>query len=109
MSPYDPECPLMIPTDHPEDGKNHECPLMIPYDPDTQRTARTMNVLIVPNGMGHMDWVCDSWHLSRIVPPRRDLQRLAKGPAKTRLSRLYLPGGTIPPQTPQAASRTRNV
>ena len=32
-----------------------------------------------------------------IVPPRRDLQRLASVQAVTRLSRLYLPGGTIPP------------
>ena len=46
--------------------------------------------------MGHMDWVRDSWHQSRIVPPRRDLRRLASVQAVTRLSRLYLPGGTIP-------------
>src|SRR5258708_31345309 len=62
------------------------------------------NVLIVPNGMGHMDWVRDSWHQSRIVPPRRDLRRLARVRAARRLSRLYLPGGTIP-RRPPARSR----
>ena len=51
----------------------------------------------MPNGMGLMDWVRDSWHQSRIVPPRRDLRRLASEQAMTRLSRLYLPGGTIDP------------
>ena len=58
--------------------------------------AQVRNLPIVPNGMGHMDWVRDSWHQSRIVTPRRDLQRLASVQAVTRLSRLYLPGGTIP-------------
>jgi zinc-ribbon domain len=54
------------------------------------------NFLIVPNGMGHMDGACDSWHQSRIVPPRRKLRRVARGQALTRSSRLDTPGGTIP-------------
>src|SRR5208282_4676714 len=62
---------------------------------DTIPFLPSSDVLIVPNGMGHMDWVRDSWHQSRIVPPRRDLRRLASVQAVTRLSRLYLPGGTI--------------
>src|SRR5208337_5429915 len=60
------------------------------------KTGDVSDVLIVPKGMGLMDWVRDSWHQSRIVPPRRDLRRLASVQAVTRLSRLYLPGGTIP-------------
>jgi hypothetical protein len=65
---------------------------------------------IVPNGMGHMDWVHDSWHQSRIVLPRRDLRRLAGVQAVTRLSRLYLPGGTIPffpPKTSEVGALTQ--
>ena len=60
-----------------------------------------------------MDWVRDSWHQSRIVPPRRDLRRaLASVQAVTRLSRLYLPGGTIPffppPVTSASSPRSSN-
>src|SRR5271157_6567880 len=79
-----------------------ELPCEQPKDPESitsyilQTSAVNSNVPIVPNGMGHMDWVRDSWHQSRIVPPRRDLRRLASVQAVTRLSRLYLPGGTIP-------------
>ncbi len=62
--------------------------------------------------MGHMDWVRDSWHQSRIVPPRRDLRRLASVQAVSRLSRLYLPGGTIPffppPVTSASSPRSSN-
>src|SRR5271157_3839169 len=60
------------------------------------KTGDISDVLIVPKGMGHMDWVRDSLHQSRIVPPRRDLRRLASVQAVTRLSCLYLPGGTVP-------------
>jgi len=42
-------------------------------------------------------WDLPCWHQSRIVPPRQDLRRLASVQAVTRLSRLYLPAGTIPP------------
>ncbi len=59
-----------------------------------------------------MDWVRDSWHQSRIVPPRRDLRRLASVQAVSRLSRLYLPGGTIPffppPVTSASSPRSSN-